>query len=85
MQREPLASPGGWWRVLWNFGFPMLFGLIALGYGLWFGTQLVETQRSGIEAITRIETYEAEQTYQLRTLEERLYRIEVAVRSGGAD
>lgn len=76
----PRGPPPGWGRLLWSYGFPMLFAVVCLGYGLWFGTELIKTQRAGIGAIQRIEVYEQEQTYQMRQMEEHLYRLEALVR-----
>jgi len=70
------SAPETWVRLAWTYGFVLLFALIALGYGLWFGQQLIETQRQGVDAITRIEVYEEQQTQQLNEINQRLERIE---------
>lgn len=69
-----------WWAV--QLGFLTVFGVAALGYGLWFGTQLVATQRQGLEAIAKIEIFEQEQVYQMRQMSERLDRIELKLAAG---
>ena len=70
-------SGGPWWAQLLGVGgFLLLFGVVSLFYGLKFGTELLATQRDGIASINRIETFQMEQTYQLRQVNERLERIE---------
>jgi len=75
-ERRRESAPETWVRLAWTYGFVLLFALIALGYGLWFGQQLIETQRQGVDAITRIEVYEEQQTQQLNEINARLERIE---------
>lgn len=70
------STPEVWVRLAWTYGFVLLFALIALGYGLWFGQQLIQTQREGVDAITRIEVYEEQQTQQMNEINQRLERIE---------
>lgn len=65
-----------WFRLAWQYGFAFIFAVIAMVYGLYFGNQLLKTQREGIESISRIEIFEQEQVYQLRQISERLDRIE---------
>lgn len=69
-------SRPGWLEVLARWGFVTVFALVSLVYGLRFGNELLQTQRDGIAAINRIETFEQEQVYQLRLLSERMDRIE---------
>jgi hypothetical protein len=84
---EGLERPGrersprlvGW---IVQVGFLTAFAVIALLFGLWFGVQLLGTQRDGIEAINRIQDVEALQTRQLQQLDQRLERLERAAGTG---
>lgn len=73
----------GWLEAAWRWGFPLVFAVTALVYGLYFGNQLLQTQRQGVESISRIEAFEQEQVYQLRQISERLDRVEAKLAAGG--
>ena len=75
-------GPTGWLRAAWVYGFTLVFSVTALVFGMWFGVQLMATQRDGIEAINRIQDVEALQSHQLAGLDERLERLERAAGTG---
>lgn len=77
-ERRPPRLLG--WVV--QVGFTLAFAIVALLYGLWFGQQLIVTQRAGVESIRRIEVFEQEEVYQLRQISERLDRIEITLAAG---
>lgn len=69
-------------RWVVQVGFLVVFAVVALVFGLWFGVNLMETQRAGIESINRIQDVETIQVRQLAQINERLERVERAVGSG---
>ena len=69
-------------RWVVQVGFLTVFAVVVLVYGLWFGVQLLGTQRDGIEAINRIQDVEAIQVRQLQQLDQRLERLERAAGTG---
>lgn len=78
------SRSGEWLRLAWQYGFALIFAVVTMVYGLYFGNQLLKTQRDGIESISRIEIFEQEQVYQLRMISERLYAIESKVNDSAA-
>lgn len=66
-------------RWIVQVGFTLAFAVVALLFGLWFGVELLNTQREGIEAINQIRDYEMVQSRQLQQIDQRLERIERAV------
>ena len=71
-----------WWVV--QVGFLTVFSVIALSFGVWFGVQLMATQRDGIESINRIQDVEELQARQLQGIDQRLERLERAVAASGS-
>jgi len=66
----------GWARLLTLYGFTTVFALISLVFGLWFGTQLLATQREGITSIAHIQELQRVQAQQLQEVNDRLERLE---------
>jgi len=77
--RSPVARELGGMALLWaitRVGFLVVFAMVSLVFGLWFGAQLLATQREGITAIAHIQELEADQARQLEEMNQRLERIE---------
>src|SRR5262245_24377555 len=64
--------------LAWQFGFPLLFSLVVLFYGLWFAGQLVGAQQTAVAALQRIDLREQQQATELQQVNERLERLERA-------
>ena len=62
-------------------GFTLAFAVVALVFGLWFGVQLLATQREGIASINRIREVETAQAQQLAELNQRLEAQNDALRA----
>jgi hypothetical protein len=74
---EPAGvAPRGWLRAIWAYGFGLVFSVTALVFGLYFGVELLRTQREGIESIGHIQDAEQVQVHQLEEISQRLERIE---------
>ena len=64
--------------LAWQFGFPLVFALVVLFYGLWFAGQLVGAQQTAVAALQRIDLREQQQAVELQKVNERLERLERA-------
>ena len=64
--------------LAWQFGFPLIFALVVLFYGLWFAGQLVAQQQAAVAALQRIDLREQQQATELQEINERLERLERA-------
>jgi Zn-dependent protease with chaperone function len=64
--------------LAWQFGFPLVFALVVLFYGLWFAGQLVGQQQAAVAALQRIDLREQQQAVELARVNERLERLERA-------
>jgi hypothetical protein len=76
VSEPPGPAPRGWLRAIWFYGFTLVFAVACLVFGLYFGVQLLETQREGIAAINGIQAAEEVQLHQLEEISARLERIE---------
>ena len=70
----------GWVRAVWQYGFVTGFACLATVFGVWFGVQIVATQREGIEAIHHIQDAEYAQAQQLAEMNQRLERTQESLR-----
>ena len=66
-----------WLEAVVRYGFATAFAMLCAVFGLWFGVQLLQTQREGIAAINQIR---AEQTHQTQEVKEVNQRLELLSR-----